>query len=319
MGTGLYWIEFAIPMWHSGLMDTEKLVELHRHLDGSIRPQTVKAFAEEQRVDVPSDLLFEPNMGLAAALEKFAFTVSLLQTTDHLAQVAHEMCEDAVEESIERLEIRFAPQLHHCAGLGRVIDAVLEGCSGRAGVILCGLYGDPPDLVDELVSLATKRPMVVGLDLAGGPHETHRYGLTDYQQAFSRAGAAGLGRTVHAGEGRSVSEIRAAIEILGADRIGHGVTLMDDPEVVDLVRSRGVTMEACPTSNWHTGVIERIAEHPLKAWLELDISVAICTDNTLLSNVDLPSEFNGVQRALNLSMTEVSCLRKNASNATFGR
>jgi len=306
-------------MWQSKTMTTPKLVELHRHLDGSMRPDTIHAFAQELGLHVPEDLLFKPKMGLMEALEKFAFTVALLQRTEHLTQVAHEMCDDALHEGIDHLEIRFAPQLHHCGGMDVVIDAVIEGCGGRAGIILCGLYGDPPALLHKLVDLGAKRPAVVGLDLAGGPHRGHAYELADYGDVFRRAGQLGLGRTVHAGEGRPVDEIRIAVEILGADRIGHGVTLMDDERVVDLVRSRGVTIEACPTSNWHTGVIESVAHHPLEKWLQEDILVALCTDNTFLSDTDLPSEFDRVQRALNLGPDVVGCMREHARNAMFPR
>ena len=293
--------------------------ELHRHLDGSLRPDTVADLAAEVGLTVPKDLLFSPGMGLEAALQKFAFTVSLLQRPENLTRVAHEMCEDAADEGIGQLEIRFAPQLHTHSHLDRIVDAVLDGIGGRAGLILCGLYGDSPELIEGLVQLAETRPAVVGIDLAGGPSKSQRWQLEDYGEAFARARRMGLGRTVHAGEGRPVDEIRAAIKVLDAQRIGHGVPLLDDPEVVELVLERGITIEACPTSNWHTGIIARVSDHPLSDWLRLGVSVAVCTDNTLLSNIDLPGELERVRVAHGLSDGQMDTLARNAANAVFSR
>src|SRR5690606_5397766 len=104
----------------------------------------------------------------------------------------------------------------------------------------------------------------------------------------------GLGRTVHAAEGRAPHEIRTAIEVLGAQRIGHGTTLLEDPSVVDLVIERGVTIEACPTSNVHTGVIDAVAAHPLPRWLAAGVRACVCTDNTLLSDVTSAEEHRRV-------------------------
>lgn len=229
-------------------------------------------------------------MGLAAALSRFAFTLSLLQRPEEVGRVAREICEDAAAEGVTTLEVRFAPQLHHGATMAVIVDAALEGIGGRAGLILCGLYGEPPALLDALVDVAAARPGVVGLDLAGGPAPGQVFHLADYEAPFRRAGALGLGRTVHAGEGRAASEIRVAIERLGADRIGHGTTLADDPRLVELVIERGVTVEACLTSNWHVGAIAAIAEHPLVRWLERGVRACVCSDNTLLSATSAVAE-----------------------------
>ncbi|MCO4763651.1 MAG: adenosine deaminase family protein [Myxococcales bacterium] len=292
------------------------LVDLHRHLDGSLRRSTVDTFAADLGLDVPVQLPFTPHMGLHAALSRFAFTCSLLQTTGALAQVASEMCEDAQTEGISTLEVRFAPQLHGMA-LAGAVDAVLEGLGGRAGLILCGLYGDPPALVDALVDLAAARPGVVGLDLAGGPASGHDFRLEDYADAFRRAATLGLGRTVHAGEGRPPAEIRTAIDILGAQRIGHGTTLLDDPTVCDLVLQRGITIEACPTSNWHTGIITDVAAHPLPQWLALGIKCTVNTDNTLLSAVTLPEEIARVRGIDGVGDAEIAQLTANGHAARF--
>jgi adenosine deaminase len=271
------------------------LAELHRHLDGSIRPATLAQLVANHDKTVPADLPFSKGMGLEAALARFAFTLSVLQEPDAVRRVAAEMCEDAQEEGISTLEIRFAPQLHAGGPMEAIIDAVLEGVDGRAGILLCALYGDSPGLVSQLVEAACARTEVVGIDLAGGPAPSHDFSMEDYGPAFRRARELGIGRTVHAGEGRPPAEIRTAIETLHAQRIGHGTTLLDDPEVLDLVLERGITIEACPTSNVHTGVIPEVSEHPLKQWLDRGVKVTVCTDNTLLSAVTLPQELERVR------------------------
>jgi adenosine deaminase len=266
------------------------LVDLHRHLDGSLRPATLDELAARAGKTVPADLRFRPGMGLEAALSKFAFTLSLLQQPAEVQRIADEMCEDAAAEGVTTLEIRFAPQLHRGAALEAIVDAALEGIAGRAGLILCGLYGEPPQVLASLVAAAASRRGVVAIDLAGGPRPSDRATVHDYAPAFRRAAELGLGRTVHAGEGRPASEIRFAVEVLGAQRVGHGTTLLDDPAVLELVLKRNVTVEACPTSNVQTDVIRSVAHHPLPKWLAHGVRACVNTDNKFFSAVDAPEE-----------------------------
>ena len=291
------------------------LSDLHRHLDGSLRPDTLVELARDAGVTVPADLCFVPGMGLQEALSRFAFMLNLLQQPDTVCRVAAEMCEDAKAEGVTTLEIRFAPHLHRGADISTVVDAALVGINGRAGLILCALYGDPPDLVEALVDAA--RPGVVGLDLAGGPHPTHRHGMHDYAPAFQRAARCGLGRTVHAGEGRPAQEIHDAIALLGAQRIGHGSTVLDNAEVVKLVVDRQITIEACPTSNWHTGVISRVEDHPIDAWLRAGIPVCLNADNTLLSSTSSLLEHQ--KMAGKLSNASLEQVIANGHSAAFRR
>ena len=286
------------------------LADLHRHLDGSLRLATLEELAAPLGVILPTPLAFTPGMGLQAALDRFRVTLSVLQTPAAVRRIASEICEDAAATGVTTLEIRFAPQLHKGAPLEAVVDAALEGVAGRAGLILCGLYGEPPAIMDQLVDAAAPRPGVVGVDLAGGPDYGHTFGLQDYAPAFARARDLGLGRTVHAGEGRPAQEIADAITLLHAQRIGHGVTLMSRPDVLDLVLQRGVVIEACPTSNVHTGVIASVTEHPMAQWLNAGVKVCLNTDNTLLSDVDAPTEY---QRALTATGMNRTLLAKAAA------
>ena len=236
-----------------------------------------------------------------------------------MCRVAAEICEDAAALGVETLEIRFAPQLHSGAELEEIVDAAIDGIGGRAGLILCGLYGEPPAIFDRFVEAARTRPAVVGIDLAGGPAPSHSFGMGDYAEAFGRAAAAGLGLTVHAGEGRDPSEIAVAIEALGATRIGHGTTLLEDPQVLDLVLERGVTIEACPSSNVHTGAIGRLSDHPIKRWIELGVKVCVCADNTFLSDTDAAEELRRVREACGLLEDEVEHVLACGHAASFTR
>ncbi len=291
------------------------LAELHLHLDGSLRRATLDEFAQRAGVQVPGDLLFHSGMGLSCALSRFAFTLSLLQTPASVRRVASELCED----SAGALEIRFAPQLHRGARVAEIVDAALEGVAGRAGLILCGLYGEPPEVLEQLVTIAAARAGVVGIDLAGGPAPSHHFGMRDYAPAFTRARELGLGRTVHAAEGRAPQEIRVAIEALHAQRIGHGTTLLEDASVLELVLERGVTIEACPTSNVHTGVIAEVAAHPLPRWLELGVRACVCADNSLLSDVTSAQEHERASKIPGMTAARMAQVVANAHAARFTR
>jgi adenosine deaminase len=295
------------------------LADLHRHLDGSLRPSTLADLAAQAGVEVPADLAFSPAMGLQAALSRFAFTLSLLQTPASVERVASEMCEDAAAEGVTTLEIRFAPQLHRGAAPEAIVDAALSGVAGRAGLVLCGLYGEPPAVLLSLVEAGAERPGVVGIDLAGGPLGAHAFRLRDYGPAFRRAADLGLGRTVHAAEGRPADEIRVAVEALLAQRIGHGTTLLDDPAVVDLVLGRGVCIEACPTSNVHTGVIARVEDHPLPLWLDRGVRACVCADNTLLSATSAREELHRAAAIPGMDEAKLRAVVDHGHRAAFAR
>ena len=239
------------------------------------------------------------------------------QISPEVRRIAGEICEDAAAEGVTTLEIRFAPQLHQGAPIEAIVEAAVEGAAGRAGIILCGLYGEPPEVLGALVEVAASRPGVVGIDLAGGPATGHSFSLRDYAAPFGRAADLGIGRTVHAGEGRPPSEIAEAIELLHAMRIGHGTTLLEDPRVVEMVIERKIVIEACLTSNVHTGVIDSQDDHPLPAWLAGGVRACVCTDNTLLSATDAPRELAWAARRLDPEALER--VRRTGQEAAFRR
>lgn len=295
------------------------LPDLHRHLDGSLRMGTLLELAERYRVAVPAQLAFSKGMGLGEALQRFAVTLAVLQEPSGVRRVASEICEDAREEGVSTLEIRFAPQLHQGARVEAVVDAAIEGAAGRAGMILCGLYGESPEVLRLLVAVARSRPGVVGIDLAGGPASGQSFELKDYERPFGLARDLGLGRTVHAGEGRPPEEIRVAVQQLHAQRIGHGTTLLEDPYLVELLLRREVTLEACPTSNVHTGVIDEVSEHPIARWLEQGLRACICTDNTLFSETDARTEHERAAAIPGMSQERISAAIAHGHAAAFRR
>ena len=255
-------------------------------------------------------------MGLEAALERFALILSLIQNPREVERVAAEICEDALREGVSTLEIRFAPQLHHGAPIEEIVDAAASGVAGRAGIILCGLYGEPPELMNRLVSCASTRMSVVGIDIAGSPGMM-TFQTDEYAPAFKRAADLGLGRTVHTGEGRPASEIASAVSALRPNRLGHATTLLDDPKLVDTVLAQGIVVEACVTSNVHTGAVSAPETHPLPKWAARGIRVCICTDNTLLSDTNARVEHD--QAAKLVSTDELNRMIETGHAAAFRR
>ncbi|HEY8212235.1 MAG TPA: hypothetical protein VIG99_32355 [Myxococcaceae bacterium] len=266
------------------------LPDLHRHLDGSIRPSTLEELACRANRLLPVDLRAPRHASLQELLHKFDFVLSLLQGPAEVGRVASEICEDAIADGVSTLEVRLSPQLHRGAAPEAIVEAALEGLGGRAGLILCGLLGEPPEVLDSLVTIARTRPGVVGIDFAHGPESNDHSSMDRYAPAFQRAEDLGIGRTVHAAEGRPASEISVAIESLRAQRIGHATTLLDDPAVLDLVLERQITIEACPTSNVQTGVVPALEAHPLPRWLRAGVRVCICTDNTFFAGTNALEE-----------------------------
>ena len=289
------------------------MIDLHCHLDGSMRESTIAKFLGY----IPRDLYFHKGMSLAEALDSFSTTLGTIQTPDLVKKAAEELCMDLTFQGVFQAEIRFAPQLHYGAPPEDIVDAAISGLYGDKRLILCGLYGEPPRVLDRLVEIARTREKVVGIDLAGAPRDDDRWSLMDYSDAFTRARDYGLGRTVHAGEGRSPGEIEVAINFLHAQRIGHGLTVLDDWKTADLVRTNDVIIEACLSSNYQTGCIKEYSDHPMKRWMEEDIKFTLCTDNVLLSQTTLDYEMYLAELHCGLTKKEIRQTQFWASTKLF--
>src|ERR1017187_8389881 len=293
-------------------------VLLHDHLDGGLRPATIvelaaqtgyRALPTSEPVELGDWMKTAAVRGqLELYLEAFQHTVGVMQTREALVRVAAECAEDLAADGVVYAEVRFAPELHVSAGLNldQVVEAVLEGFAiGSAGrgirvyALLTAMRTAARSL--EIAELAVRHrdEGVVGFDIAGAeagsPPSRHL-------DAFQYVERENFHITIHAGEGFGLPSIWEAVQWCGADRLGHGVRIIDDITVLpdgtaqlgrlaSFVRDRRIPLEMCPTSNVHTGAAASISEHPIGLLRRLSFRVTVSTDNRLMSGVTLSSEF----------------------------
>lgn len=286
--------------------------ELHLHLDGSLRPDTMVELAREAGVTLPSDdprvlerLMRADDSGdLVEYLRRFDLTLSVMQTVGALERIARELVEDLAAENVRYAEIRFCPLLNTRAGLSgdEVVEAVLRGVEDattakgiRIGLILCALRSLDPSRSVEMAELAVrwKGRGVVGFDLAGAeaghPPRKHR-------EAFEVAASANLPVTIHAGEAFGAESVHQALHQCGARRIGHGTRLEEDPSLLEYVVDFRIPLEICLTSNVQTRVAADFAAHPLRRYFDAGVVVTLNTDNRLVSGTTLTREFERAHR-----------------------
>ncbi len=314
--------------------------DLHVHLDGSIRESTLVEFARAQGI-CPGDatdadflrrLRFEPGMTLSSCLGKFETTVGLLQSRPALTRVAEELARDCYLDGVRHIEVRLSPPLHTKGGMAAesALEAVLQGlergaaacASGESGewmstgVVLSMLEGSPEREAASVADLAARfaGSGVLGLDLAG---DESLFDARRYRKAFERARAAGLGITVHAGEGHDASHVVRAVRELGADRIGHGTSAGRDPSVMELLAERGTTVECCLSSNVHTGAIRSPSEHPLREFMRRGVKCTLATDNRFFSRTTLSGEYDLAAEHLNLGRDSLAALALDGARASF--
>ena len=319
-------------MEHAQLTRLPKF-DLHVHLDGALRPETVVELAKSlprQRqfppeIDVKKAVIPPQRCSLETYLRAFETTVALLQTEAALERVTYELCEDAARENVIYLEIRFAPLLHLEDGLTarQVVEAVLTGMQRaeqshpiQTGLILCAMKQEPVEKAVEVAWLAVQYMDrgVVAIDLAG-PERNYPPSL--HQNAIRNAKEAGLRVTIHAGEGCCPDHIREALD-LGADRIGHGVYLYQDEATEERVSQKGIALEVCPTSNLQiSGVVTSYGEHPFKRYLDKGIRVTLNTDNRLMSRTTVTNEMAHMIEAFSLSSKDVKTVLLNSVEAAF--
>ncbi|MEB3299702.1 MAG: adenosine deaminase [Candidatus Sericytochromatia bacterium] len=305
------------------------LVDLHLHLDGALRPSTIVELASSLGLDGEEIVAGLAAIGagrLDAYLAHFDAVLPLLQNAPALARVAEEAVLDAADQGLGHVEVRICPWQHQKDGLTleRATRAILEGLQAGsrktglpAPMIVCLLHGMNEQEANDLADLAVRlRPEgVAGLDLAG--NESGGYRIEVFRRAFAVAAEGGLRRTVHAGEAGPGVHVRRAILELGAERIGHGTSILEDEEAVALARDRGVTLECCLSSNLHTGAIARLEDHPLRAMMAAGLKVTLNTDNPTLSRTTLAREWALARQYLGLTEEEEGRLRQWAWDARF--
>ena len=306
--------------------------ELHQHLDGALRPATAAELAAE--IDLPLTSAEAQRRMVAPAhcrdqaelLTYFDLPIALLQTAGALRRAAAELVEDLATDGVTYAEIRWAPRLHLERGLSvrDVLVAVAEGTAAglhAAGqdrlvvLIVTAMRSHPPGANVELARAAAAfGPPVVGFDLAG-PEAT--YPAPPHAAAFRAAEDGGLALTAHAGEVPGPERIREALA-LGVRRIAHGATTADDPQLVEEVRDRDVTLDLCPTSNVQAGLVASLADHPLARLHRAGVSVSLSTDDRTVSNTDLSHEMASVAEALALTPPELRAVALNGFRRGFG-
>jgi adenosine deaminase len=313
-------------------------VETHLHLDGALSPATVKALAERVP-DSPLRGLSEgeirrrvvvdtPRAALPEVLAAFDAFYPLLRSAAAVELAAYEAAREAARQGVLHHELRFAPILQEAPGFSSrdALDAALRGAARGtedfgvgAGVILCLLRPFSvvsrernQEMADLAVAYAGRG--VVGLDVAdiGAGDEA----LSSYADWLKAGKAAGLGVTAHAGEAPRGRELEDALDI-GVDRLGHGVRLRERPDLVEEVRSRGIFVEANPTSNLRTGAVASYREHPVRAWFDSGLKVTLSTDDPGVFGVDLLHEYAVLSGELGFSPRELLAVSRNGLDSLF--
>ena len=283
-------------------------VELHCHLDGSLRVPTILDLAKKDKVTLPTSsseklskllVIGKTRGSLEEYIKRFDITLSVMQTPQALSRTAYELIEDVAKENVRYIEIRYSPILHTGKGMtmGESVEAVREGLKRgqkdygvKSGIIVCGIRNISAAASLKLADLTVryKNKGVVGFDLAGAEEN---FPAKDHQEAFYMILNNNINATIHAGEAYGPSSIHQAIHHCGAHRIGHGTRLKENKDLMNYVNDHRITLEVCLTSNWQTRSIRSLKYHPLKYYYDQGIRVTINTDNRLMSGTTLTKEF----------------------------
>jgi adenosine deaminase len=307
--------------------------DLHVHLDGSLRPATMIELAAEYGKPLPAtdaetlgDYMYVRDArDLVDYLARFATTLSIMQTADALERIAYELAEDAAAENVRYTEVRFCPALHAQEGLTSrdAVDATLNGLRRaeqafniRTGLIICGLRSMSPAVSLEMAEVAIdfRNRGVVAFDLAGAekdnPPKLHR-------NAFYAVRKANLAVTCHAGEAYGPASISQAIRYCGANRIGHGTRLFEDPDLMGYVNDFRIPLEICLTSNVQTRVTGSFEEHPARLYFDHGLVVTLNTDNRLMSGTTMTEEFWRAHRHLGFGWDDLCAITMYGFESAF--
>lgn len=322
------------PAAAKALLSQLPKVDLHVHLDGSVKPETLMELAKEQgsplSIGSEAELLAHMQAGeecgsLKEYLSKFSFVLPYLQTGAALERVAFEVVEQAAKERVNYIEVRFAPQLHRSQGLSNheVIRHVVEGLKrgeqafgtvARA-IIIClrsHPYAWNKDVVEEAARFGKKG--VVAVDLAG---DEASFPAELFRPLFEEAQRLGMPITIHAGEAAGAENIYVAITALGARRIGHGVRMLDSPEVMTLVKERQIPLEMCPISNIQTKAVSDWDAYPIRRYLEQGVVVTVNTDNRTVSDTTIQKEYEHLMEHCGITLDEIAGIIMNGVKAAF--
>ncbi|AGH81849.1 adenosine deaminase [Psychromonas sp. CNPT3] len=310
------------------------LTDLHRHLDGNIRSQTILELGRKFNIKLPaSDVsslrpyvqVVDAEPDLVAFLSKLDWGVAVLGDLDACRRVAYENVEDAKNARIDYAELRFSPYymaMKHNLPIAGVVEAVIDGVTAgcrdfsmQANLIgiLSRTFGEQA-CQQELDGLLTQKNKLVAIDLAGD--ELGQPGEL-FVKHFKAVRDAGLNVTVHAGEAAGAPSIWQAIEQLGATRIGHGVKAVEDLKLMDYLRQHDIGIESCITSNIQTSTVGSYASHPLKTFLEHGILACINTDDPAVEGIELPYEYEVAAPKVGLTTEQIRQAQINGLTLAF--
>jgi len=311
------------------------LIDLHRHLDGNVRLSTILELGQQSGITLPADTVeglrpfiqvTEPLGDISEYFQKFDWMTSVMVDYDACQRIAFENVVDAQAEGIDYIELRFSPvfmaEPHALDPVGvveAVVDGIQKGREACPGIkvnllgILSRTYG-VETAYHELAALLAFRDTIAGLDLAG---DEVNFPADLFLDHFKQARDAGWGLTVHAGESVGPESVWHAIQNLGATRIGHAVTILEDSALIAYMQENRIGIEANLTSNVHTNTVPSYAAHPLKQQLDLGLLATINTDDPGISPVTLRDEFEVAAQAAGLTAEDTRKAQQNALEIAF--
>ena len=299
-------------------------VDLHCHLDGSLRVETILELAKERKVRLPHEdsaklrrMLVQDNAAsLVEYLKAFDVTLSVMQDYDALKRVAYELVADAAAENVVYLEVRYAPILHQREGmrLADIVEAVLDGLKQgerqfgvKWGLIICGMRMSEPKYTLLMAELCVmfKHRGVVAFDLAGAEAN---YPAAAHKEAFDLILKNNVNITIHAGEAYGPESIRQALHDCGAHRLGHAVRLKEDGDLLNYCADHRIPLEINLTSNLQTGAVKDLKFHPLRMYYDFGLRCCVCTDNRLISGTTVTDELYRAHTELGFTLEEIKDL-----------
>lgn len=308
--------------------------DLHVHLDGSVRINTILDLAKKINIQLPTMdpgelrkliVCDEHTRSLEEYLRGFDIVNLVLQTKEGLYRAAYELAEDAANENVRYMEVRFSPILHTKKGLKmtEITQAVIDGLRQaerefpiETGVIICGLRNMDPTTSIKLAELAVafKNRGVVGFDLAGSEFN---YPAKEHKEAFELSLKNNLNITIHAGEAYGPDSIHQAVHYCGAHRIGHGTRLVEDGDLLNYVNDHRIPLEICIKSNFHTKAVPNIQSHPIDFYIDYGLRVTINTDNRTISDTTVTDEYMLAINELHLDYTTIKNVILNGFKSAF--
>ncbi|QSX40954.1 adenosine deaminase [Shewanella cyperi] len=311
------------------------LVDLHRHLDGNVRVQTIWELGHQHGIALPASSLdtlapFVQIQGkessLVAFLKKLDWMVAVLADLDAVKRVAYENVADAALSGLDYAELRFSPYymaMNHKLPIEGVVEAVIDGVAAglkdypQVKIKLIGImsrsFGQDA-CTAELDGLLAHKNKLVAIDLAG---DELGFPGALFNDHFARVRKADLQITVHAGEAAGPESMWQAIQELGATRIGHGVNAIRDPKLMEFLVEKRIGIESCPTSNLHTSTVKSYLDHPLRRFMEAGVLIGLNTDDPGVSAIDIAHEYKVVAEEMGFSAAELARLQRNGVEMAF--